>query len=1147
MKIKKLMSANRGEIAIRTFRACTEMGIRTAAIYSEADRYSLHRYKADEAYLIDKGADPVDAYMNAHKIVELAKSKNVDAIHPGYGFLSEGSELAELCIKNNIIFVGPDPATLRLFGDKQSAKNIAKKCGIPVIEGSDGIIESIDEAKSVSKKIGYPVMIKAVAGGGGRGIRVANSEEELIENYPTAKSEAKKAFGNDDIILEKYIADPKHIEVQLLADKFGNVVHLYERDCSVQRRHQKLIEIAPSINVAEDTLKKLYESAVTIGKYSDLVSAATVEFLVDTDGKFYFLEINPRIQVEHTVTELITGIDIVQAQIRIASGLRLDSDAMGVLTQDRIKKSNYAIQCRITTEDPNNNFMPDIGEIRAYRSPAGFGVRLDAGNSTVNAKITPFYDSLLVKVSTWATTFDAAAKKMVRALKEFRIRGVKTNILFLENVINHPKFLQGTVTTTFVDNSPELFQFRIIKDRATKTMRFLANNIINNPSGTKIPASMILPAIDIPFSKTDKSNFDGTKNILDKHGVKGIVDYINKSDAVLFTDTTFRDAHQSLLATRMRTIDLVNIADSYSEHLGALFSVEMWGGATFDVAYRFLKESPWERLRILRKKIPNIMFQMLLRASNAVGYKNYPDNVVKKFIKLSSDNGIDIFRIFDCFNWIEQLNPIIDMVKENGKICEAAICYSGDILDNNKKKYTLDYYLDLADKLKAAGTDIIGIKDMTGLIKPYAAKILVENIKKETGLPIHFHTHDTSGNAAASVIMAIEGGADIVDAAISSMSGLTSQPNMNSIVAAISSTKYASGLNKEWMQKISDYFETVRKFYFPFESGLKSSTAEVYEHEIPGGQYSNLVFQVEALDLYDQWKQIKEMYKNVNTALGDLIKVTPSSKVVGDLALFLVRNNFSIDDLYKTGINLSFPQSVVDFFKGMLGQPYGGFPEKLQKIVLKDDKPICERPGKLLGDYDFDSAKEDLNFRYNREFSEEDVVSYALYPKVFEDYVNFQNEFGNPIVFDTKSFFYPMKLEEEIETEIEEGKTLIIKYLSISNPDEKGYRKTYFELNGQPRTVRIRDNKIAETIKTSIKGDIMNPEDICASMPGKIIKLNIAEGDTVKKGTLLTITEAMKIETKIRSSIDGKVLKVYFKEGEKIESGDLLIKLKREA
>ncbi len=1143
MTIKKLMSANRGEIAIRTFRACTEMGIRTVAIYSEVDRYSLHRYKADEAYLIGRGSDPVDAYMNAEQIVELAKKKNVDAIHPGYGFLSEGTKLAELCIANNIIFVGPNPETLIMFGNKQISKNLAEKCGIPVISGS-GIIGSLNEAELISGEIGYPVIIKAIAGGGGRGIRVAKTKKDLRENYHTAKSEAKKAFGSDEIIIEKYIEEPKHIEVQLLADKHGSIVHLYERDCSVQRRHQKLIEMAPSVNIKHNLLDKLYDAAIVIGKKSKLVSAATVEFLVDKQDNFYFLEVNPRIQVEHTVTELITGIDIVQSQIFVSDGLSLDSDEIGISSQESIKKNGYAIQCRITTEDPENNFMPDTGTIQAYRSPAGFGVRLDAGNSTVNAKITPFYDSLLVKLSTWATDLQRSAKKMDRSLREFRIRGLRTNIRFLENVVNHPSFLDGNFTTNFVDNTPSLFVFRQIKDRATKAMRFLSNNIVNNPSGITVPPAMKFPNIDIPYIH-NKHKHRGTRNMLDD-GVETVIDYIKNSKQVLFTDTTFRDAHQSLIATRMRTIDLANIAESYSQDLFDLFSIEMWGGATFDVAFRFLKESPWSRLRILREKIPNILFQMLLRASNAVGYKNYPDNVVKKFIKLSSDNGIDLFRIFDCFNWIDQLKPIINEVKGQGKIAEAAICYSGDISDKNKTKYSLNYYLDLAGKLKESGTDIIGIKDMAGLIKPYDAKLLVSRIKEETNLPVHFHTHDTSGSGLASTLMAIEGGADIVDTAIGAMSGLTSQPNMNSIVAALKSTQYASSLDEAALQRSSDYFEAVRKQYFPFESGLKAATAEVYEHEIPGGQYSNLVFQVESLGLYDQWKKIKKMYKNVSIALGDIIKVTPSAKVVGDLALFLVRNDMSIDDIYTKGENLSFPQSVVDFFKGMLGQPYGGFPEKLRKIVLKGESYICVKPGKLLGDYDFESAGKELKTKFGRNISDEDLISYALYPKVFEDFLRFTDEFGDPSNFDTKSFFYPMKLEEEIELDIEEGKTLIIKYLGISQTDEKGYKKAYFELNGQPRTAMIKDKKAVIGIKTNLKGDISNLTNICAVMPGKIIDLNVKEGDMVKKGDVLATTEAMKIETKIRSGIRSRVAKIYLHQEDKIETGDIIMKLDSE-
>ncbi|AEI15428.1 pyruvate carboxylase [Flexistipes sinusarabici DSM 4947] len=1143
MRIKKLMSANRGEISIRTFRACTELGIRTVAIYSEEDKYSLHRYKADEAYLVGAGLEPVQAYLNIDEIIDLALRKNIDAIHPGYGFLSESYEFAEACEKAGIMFIGPKPETLKIFGDKQTAKNLAKECNVPVIEGSDGEVKNYEEAVKVAKYIGYPVLLKATAGGGGRGIRVVESEKDLKDNFEASKREALKAFGKDGIIIEKYIKNPKHIEVQLLADKFGNTFHLYERDCSIQRRHQKVIEIAPSINIPKDTLDKLYEDSVNIGKRANLVSAATVEFLVDEKGKHYFLEVNPRIQVEHTVTELITGVDIVQAQIFIAAGEKLSYPLIGLNKQSDVYKHGFAIQSRVTTEDPENQFMPDTGEIEAYRTAAGFGVRLDAGNGFAGAVISPHYDSLLVKVSSWATTLEQAARKMDRALKEFRIRGVKTNIQFLENVVMHEDFIKGTFSTNFVDNTPALYRFKEQRDRATKALKFLANNIVNNPSGVKITDDVTLPPIKSFPPKFGEKIPSGTKDILNRKGVQGVLDYIRQSQEVLFTDTTFRDAHQSLLATRFRTIDMLNIADAYSHHMHELFSLEMWGGATFDVAYRFLKESPWDRLRLLREKIPNVLFQMLLRASNAVGYTNYPDNVVKRFIKLSADNGIDVFRIFDCFNWIEQLKPAIEEVKKHNKICEASICYTGDISDKNRTKYDLEYYIKLANELAAAGTDIIGIKDMAGLLKPYASQTLVKAIKDETGLPVHFHTHDTSGNGEAAALMAIEAGADVVDAAVSSMSGLTSQPNLGSIYSAIEYTDKASSLDKIWTQNISDYFDRVRRYYFPFESGMKSASAEVYDHEIPGGQYSNLIVQVEAMGLIDKWEEVRRMYAEVNDELGDIIKVTPSSKVVGDMALFMVRNELEIKDLYEKGETLSFPDSVVAFFKGLLGQPYGGFNEKLRKIVLKNEKAIKERPGEKLPPYDFNNVKKRLEKKYDRKLSDIDIISYALYPQVFEEWLNFTDEFGDPSIFSTRSFFYPLKKEEEIQVDIEEGKTLIIKYLGESEPDEKAYLKIFFELNGQPRTVKIKDEKLTDVIKSNVKGDSSDPKQICATMPGKILKVNVKQGEKVAKGDLLIITEAMKMETKITASCDGEVEKIYLHEGDKIESGDLLISL----
>ncbi len=1143
MRIRKILCANRGEIAIRVFRAATELGISTVAIYSEEDKYSLHRYKADEAYIVGKGLDPVAAYLNADEIIDIALRHNVDAIHPGYGFLAESSEFAKKCADAGLIFIGPDPDVIRLFGDKLLSKQLAKKCGVPVIGGSEGNVNSPDEVKRIAKEIGYPVMMKATAGGGGRGIRIAFNDRDVDENFESLKREAKKAFGRDDVIVEKYLPAPKHIEVQILADNYGNIVHLYERNCSIQRRHQKMIEIAPSPTLPLSILEELYDAALKIAHEASITSAATVEFLVDGND-FYFLEVNPRIQVEHTITELITGIDLVQSQILIAEGKKLTDKQIGIYSQSSIRKEGYAIQCRITTEDPENNFMPDTGEIQVYRSPAGFGVRLDAGSAYAGARILPYYDSLLVKVSTWALTFNQAVRKMQRVLKEFRVRGVKTNIQFLENVISHPRFISGDFDTNFVDTTKELYKIPKRRDRATKVLKFLANNIVNNPSNSKIDDNTVLPTIPVYKEKFGAKIPEGWRDVLNKEGVQSVLKRIRESKEVLITDTTFRDAHQSLLATRLRTIDMLNIADLYAYHMNNLFSIEMWGGATFDVAYRFLKESPWDRLKKLRERIPNILFQMLLRASNAVGYTNYPDNVVKEFIKEAAKNGIDLFRIFDCFNWVEQLKPAMEEVKNQGKICEAAISYTGDILDKNRKKYSLDYYVKLARELKEAGADIIAIKDMAGLVKPYAAKILVSAIKEETNLPIHFHTHDTSGNGEATVLMAIEAGADIVDLAMSSMSGLTSQPSLNSIIAALKNTEKAPKIDLNKAQEAANYFEKVRKYYFCCETGLKAPTAEVYEHEIPGGQYSNLVVQVESLGLIDKWEEIKRMYKKVNDLLGDIIKVTPSSKVVGDLALFLVQNNLEPEDLYTKGENLSFPDSVVSFFKGMMGQPYGGFNERLAKIVLKGEEPIKDRPGKLLPPFDFEKAHKELKSMFKRDFTKEELLSYALYPKVFVDYVKFNNEYGDVSVLDTRSFFYPLKKNEEIEVDIEEGKTLFIKFLNLSEPDKKGFRRVTFELNGQSRSVNIKDEKIAAQVKSNIKGNIDDPHDICAMMPGKIVKILVKEGDKIKKDDLIAVTEAMKIETKIKAAIDGTVEKIYLHEGDNIEAGDLIVKLK---
>ena len=1139
-RIKRLLVANRGEIAIRVFRAATELGIETIGIYSYEDRYSLHRYKSDESYLIGKGKDPIQAYLSMDEIIDLAIKKHIDAIHPGYGFLSENAEFARKCEANGIIFIGPEYNVMEAFGDKMRSKELAEESGIPVIPGSRGNINSFEELKSFTDDFSFPIIVKATKGGGGRGMRIVNSKDELETAYNMAKSEALKSFGNDDIIAEKVIENPKHIEIQILADKFGNVVHLFERDCSIQRRHQKMIEIAPSINMPDKLLNAMYKDAIKFAKYTHLTNAATFEFLVDENKEhYYFLEVNPRLQVEHTITELITGIDIVQAQIRIAQNEKL-MDIVG--TQENIMKRGFAIQCRITTEDPQNDFLPHAGRIDAYRSPVGFGIRLDAGSAYTGAIISPYYDSLLVKISSFGLKFEEAAKKMNRALREFRVRGVKTNIKFLENVMINPDFISGNFNVNFLDTHPELFEFKKSKDRATKIVKFLGNNVVNHPYG-ELPADKVLPSVEEPIVNFDDRIPEGSRDIFARRGLEGVINWIKSSKEVLFCDTTFRDAHQSLLATRVRMKDMLDIADYVARYENKLFSIEMWGGATFDVAYRFLKEDPWVRVERLKEKIPNILFQMLLRGSNAVGYTNYPDNVVRSFILEAANAGIDVFRIFDCLNWTEQMKIPMEEVKKLGKVCEPAICYTGNILDEKSDKYTLNYYVNLAKELEKMGADIIAIKDMAGLVKPYASKKLFKALKEEIGVPIHFHTHDTSGNGEAAVLCAVESGVDIVDVAISSMSGLTSQPSMNSIIAALNNTDKASSMDRSKLETIANYWEKVREYYFMFESGLKGPTAEVYDHEIPGGQYSNLKPQVASMGLLDRWEDIKKMYADVNRALGNIIKVTPSSKVVGDLALFLVRNNLSVEDFKRDADKLSLPQSVIDYFKGYLGQPYGGFDETLRKKVLKDEEPINVRPGELLKEFDFDKAKEDLKDICNGDIKQRDLVSYALYDKVFKDYQLFIKEYGDVSILPTKDFFFPLKRGEETVVDIEDGKTLFVKFLSAGNVNDKGFRRLTFTVNGETRFVDIKDETAAKSIIQNEKGDKTNPKHIIATMPGSIVKIQVSEKEVVKKNQVVAITEAMKMETKIVTITNGKVKRILLKEGDAIEDGDLIMEL----
>jgi pyruvate carboxylase len=1139
-KINKVLVANRGEIAIRVFRACTELNIRTVAIYSQEDTGSYHRYKADEAYLVGEGKKPIDAYLDIEGIIAIAKSVGVDAIHPGYGFLSENIQFARRCEEEGITFIGPTSDHLNMFGDKVKARDQAVKADIPVIPGSDGPVSGLEEIREFGKQHGFPLMIKAAMGGGGRGMRVVRSADTLEESYDRARSEARAAFGSDEVYVEKLIEEPKHIEVQIIGDQEGNIVHLYERDCSVQRRHQKVVEVAPSVSLTDELREAICQSAVKLMDNVKYINAGTVEFLV-TGEEFFFIEVNPRVQVEHTITEMITGVDIVQTQILVAEGYGIHSDRIAIPKQEEIRTHGYAIQSRVTTEDPLNNFMPDTGKIMAYRTGGGFGVRLDAGNGFQGAVISPFYDSLLVKLSTWALSFDQAAHKMVRNLKEFRIRGIKTNIPFLENVIQHNQFLSGEYNTMFIDRSPELFVFPKRKDRGTKMLSYIADRTINGFEGYGNRKKPTYSKPRIPEIKHSAQVPDGTKQILDERGPEGLAEWLKQRNEVLLTDTTFRDAHQSLLATRVRTKDLENIAEPTARLLPDLFSLEMWGGATFDVSYRFLNEDPWERLLKLREKSPNVLFQMLLRASNAVGYKNYPDNLIREFVEKSASAGIDVFRIFDSLNWVEGMKLAIEAVRESGKVAEAAMCYTGDILDSSRPKYDLAYYQKLALELQDAGAHILGIKDMAGLLKPEAAYQLISTLKETIDIPIHLHTHDTSGNGLFTYAKAIEAGVDVVDVATGSMAGLTSQPSANSLYYALEGNERKPKMDIEAYEELGHFWEDTRKYYQDFESGMMSPHTEVYEHEMPGGQYSNLQQQAKAVGLGQRWDEVKKMYRRVNDMFGDIVKVTPSSKIVGDMALYMVQNDLNEDDIYEKGESLDFPDSVIEFFQGYLGQPFGGFPAELQRIILKGREPITVRPGELLEPVDFNNLKETLFHKLDRQVTSFDMISYALYPKVFMDYHKFCEQYGDMSVLDTPTFFYGMRLGEEIEVDIEQGKTLIVKLVSVGEPQVDGTRTVYFELNGQPREVVVKDENVEAAVQQRPKADKANGKHIGASMPGTVIKVLSSNGENVKKGDHLMITEAMKMETTVQAPFDGVIKNIYVENNEAIHVGDLLI------
>ncbi len=1149
MKIKKVLVANRGEIAIRIFRACTEIGLRTVGIYTYEDRYSLHRYKADESYQIGEDDDPLKPYLDIAGIIAVAKENQVDAIHPGYGFLSENAEFARQCRENDIIFIGPEVEVLKSLGDKVTAKEVARKNQVPVIESNQEELENVETALKEARQIGFPIMLKAASGGGGRGMRVIRSEEDLRKSFPESKREAGNAFGDDTVFIEKFIENPKHIEVQIMADNHGNMVHLFERDCSVQRRYQKVIEFAPSFGLDSEVKEKLYQYALDICRAVDYNNIGTVEFLVDQDQSIYFIEVNPRIQVEHTVTEIVTNIDLVKAQIFIAGGYKLSDKQIKIAGQEHLHTNGFALQCRITSEDPANDFQPDYGTITTYRSASGFGIRLDAGSVYQGVKISPFFDSMLVKVSANSRTLDGACRKMRRALAEFRVRGVKTNMPFLSNILKHPEFKEGKATVNFIKNNPSLFEIRRSRNRATRLVNFLGDITVNgNPDVRETDPSVILVKPQVPKFDHRQEFPKGTKDLLREKGPEEFSKWLRNEKRVHFTDTTMRDAHQSLLATRMRTFDLMKVAEGFAKNHPEVFSMEVWGGATFDVCLRFLHEDPWERLRLLRKAMPNLLLQMLLRGSNGVGYTAYPDNLIEKFVSEAWENGVDVFRIFDSLNWMESIAPCIEYVRKNtGGLAEAAICYTGDILDKENKKYNLDYYLRLAKDIENAGAHILAIKDMAGLLKPYAAQELVSALKSEISIPVHLHTHDTSSIQAATYLKAIEAGVDVVDVALGGLSGLTSQPNFNSLVEMIRRTDREADFNISKLNEYSHYWEAVRKYYYPFESGLKAGTADVYRHEIPGGQYSNLKPQAQSLGLASRFHEITEMYAEVNQLFGNIIKVTPSSKVVGDMAQYMVSNNLHIQDVLEKGEELSFPQSVKDFFRGNLGQPEGGFPKHIQEIVLKGEKPFTGRPNAHLEPVDFEEEFGEFKRIFQDSLHHEpemtEFLSYKLYPKVFTDAVNFRNEFGNVINIPTKNFFYGMEIGEEIVVEMDRGKTLLIELLSIGKADEDGKVDVFFKVNGQARVVQIRDKSVKVDKVVHQKVDKENLKEIGAPLQGSLSSLFVEKGQKVSKNEPLFVMEAMKMETTITAKADGKVGKILHTPGTMLFADDLVIVL----
>ena len=1140
--ITKLLVANRSEIAIRVFRSAHELGIRTVAIYAHEDRFALHRFKADEAYVVGKPGEPIRSYLDIGSIIALAQQHGVDGIHPGYGFLSENPEFAAACGRAGITFVGPRVELLERLGDKTAARELARQAGVPILAGSAQPVAGLAEARRIAGELGYPVILKAAHGGGGRGMRVVRGEDELAVALESAQRESKTAFGSASVFVEKFIPRARHIEVQLLGDLHGNLVHLFERDCSVQRRHQKVVEVAPAPNLSPAMRDAICAAALAIGRAARYENAGTVEFLVDADTeRFYFIEVNPRIQVEHTVTEEITGIDIVRRQLLVAQGWKLSDPEIGLGDQQQIRSMGTAIQCRVTTEDPENRFLPDYGRISAYRSASGMGIRLDAGSAFSGAVVTPYFDSLLVKVTARGLTLGEAAGHVERCLQEFRVRGVKTNIPFLINLVTHPEFLAGRCTTRFIDETPALFHFPVRKDRATKLLEYLADVIVNgNPLVKDRPVAVRRSPAPVPQFDRFATPPAGTRTLFKELGAEKFAAWVKDQTRLLVTDTTMRDAHQSLLATRMRSYDMLAVSDAYARMAAGFFSLEMWGGATFDTSMRFLKECPWDRLTELRERIPNVLFQMLLRASNAVGYTNYADNVVQAFVRESADAGVDLFRVFDPLNWVPNMRVAIDAVRESGGICEAAVCYTGDVLDPKRTKYALGYYVDLAKELERCGAHMLAIKDMAGLCKPLAAGRLAKALTEAVGIPVHFHTHDTSGASLASALEAARNGASVVDAAFAPFAGLTSQPNLNALVEAVRNTPHDTGLDPDALRHLAHYWSAVREHYTAFECGMKAPDADLYMHEMPGGQFTNLLEQARALGLSDRWEEVCQAYADVNQLLGDIVKVTPTSKAVGDLALLLVTNGIQAQDLVADSRDLAFPESVVDLLAGRMGQPPGGFPPDVVRRVVRNAELVTGRPGETLPAVDFEAAGKKVADIVGRTPSHREVLSWVLYPRVFQDYAQHVTKFGNVGVLPTPAFLEGPKPGEELAVDIEPGKTLVIRLLTVGEPHADGTRTVFFELNGQPRSVSIADRSLGAKVQRRPKAVAGDVREVGAPMPGLIVTVAVRPGDAVKKGQKLLSLEAMKMETTVYAERDGSIAEVLVTPGTPVEAGELL-------